>query len=98
MFPINQAPWRIFMKFCMWATMYFSEECEACQRAIQNLEICNIGTMFETVQAQISNLKHGAHEIYGFDEYIGLKVGAEKLFIAGSKDFNAISIYRVCIQ
>ena len=54
--------------------MYFSEECEACQRAIQNMEICNIGPMFETVQALISNLKHGDHEIHGFDEYSGFEM------------------------
>ena len=105
MFPVNQAPWRIFMKFCMWATMCFSEECEACQRAIQNLEICNIGTMFETVQAQISNLKHGAHEIYGFDEYIGFESRCREIIHCWIKIFQRnfhlpcmYSVIRFCVS
>ena len=66
--------------------MHLSEECEACQRAIQNMEICNIGPMFETVQALISNLKHGDHEIHGFDDFSGFEMCIlEKSVIAGQK-------------
>ena len=52
------------------------------------MEICNIGPMFETVQALINNLKHGDHEIQGFDDFSGFEMCIlEKSVIAGSKDF-----------
>ena len=45
------------------------------KRAIQNMEVRKIATLFETVQAQISDLKYRDHEIYGLEEQLDWSSG-----------------------
>ena len=63
-FPVNQALWGTFINSFMWAAVGLRKDEED---AIQNMEMQKIGTIFWTVQAQNSNLKHRDHEINGLD-------------------------------
>ena len=58
------------MDSCLWATVHFRKSEDDFKRVIQNTEVQKIQTIFETVQAQISNLKNRDHEIHGFDERV----------------------------
>ena len=49
----------------MWTTVHSSKDEDKLRRLIRNLELQKIQTAFETVQAQISNLKLRDHEICG---------------------------------
>ena len=68
--------------------MHVSKDEDDFKRAIQNMEVRKIETIFETVQAQISNLKNRDQEIHGLEEQV----------VAGSKDCCAIRIQSVGIQ
>ena len=45
------------MNSCMWAKVHLSKDEADFKRAIQNMEVRKIETIFEIVQAQISHLK-----------------------------------------
>ena len=53
------------MNSCMWATVHSSKDEDDVKRIIQNMEVQKIQTVFETVQARISNLRFRDQEICG---------------------------------
>ena len=69
-FPFYQALWGTFMNSCMWAAAYLSKHEKDFKQVIQNLEVWKIETIFGTVQAQISNLKHRDHARCGLEEEV----------------------------
>ena len=58
------------MNSCWWATRYLSKDNEEFNSVIQNVGERKIETIFEPVQAQISNLKYRDHETYGLEEAV----------------------------
>ena len=76
---------------CMCFTRSLSTE--LFKRVIQNMEVQKIHTIFETVQAQISNLNIRDHEIHGLDEQVDWTSGH-----AGEHVCYLIHIKSVCIQ
>ena len=55
-------------EFVCVATVHVSKDEDDFKRAIQNMEVRKIETIFVTVQAQISNLKNRDSEIHGLEE------------------------------
>ena len=53
------------MNSCMWSTVHLSIDEGDFKRNIPNLEVQRIQTFFETVQAQITNVRLGDHETCG---------------------------------
>ena len=58
------------MNSCMWATVHSSKDEDDVKRIIQNMEVQKIQTVFETVQAQISDLRLRDQEICGLSEHV----------------------------
>ena len=59
----------------MCATVHLSEDEDDFKRIVHKMEVQKIQTVFETVQAQISNLKLRDQEIYGLSEQVDLTDG-----------------------
>ena len=70
LFPFNQALWRINFYSCMWATVHLSKDEGDFSRIIQKMEVHEIQTVFEAVQAQICNLELCDLEIFGLSEQV----------------------------
>ena len=67
-FPVNQALWRIFMNPCMWSTANPRRRFQTfLERKVQRIQ-----TVFETMQAQIGNLKLHDREMNGSVRTSGL--------------------------
>ena len=62
-FPVNHALCGIFMNSCVWASVHLSKDEDVWKRIVENLEVQRIQTVFETVQAQISNVRLRDQEI-----------------------------------
>ena len=60
--------------------MCLGKDEEDFEQAIQKLEMRQFGSIFETAQAQISNLKHRDHEIYGLEEEVDWTSGHRRNF------------------
>ena len=69
-FLLNQALWEVFMNSCMWATVQLSKDKDNLKRIFQNSDLQRIQTVFETVQAQISNPRLRDQEMYGLSEQV----------------------------
>ena len=78
------------------ATVCLKKDEDDFERAIQNMEVRPVETIFETVEVQISNLKNRDHEIQGLEEKGELdKWSLEKLSAAGSQDCCSIRLKSV---
>ena len=58
-----------------WATVCLSKDEEDFKRVIQKKDVRMIQTIFETMQAQISNLKHCDHDAHGLEEQVSWTSG-----------------------
>ena len=58
------------MNSCLWPAVYLSKDTEVFTCAIQKKEEREVGTIFETVQAQICNLTYCDQEISRLDEAV----------------------------
>ena len=87
------------MDSCVWAAVYISKDNEVFKYAIQLMERWPIETIFETVQAQISNLKHRDHEIYGLEEEVHWTSGhLRKYSLLDQRIAQHFTSKSVCIQ
>ena len=69
-FPVNEAIWRIFLNFCMWASVHLDKERDQFQRALGNMDVDVIQQTSTTTQNQIHSLQEG--ELFGL-QVIGIR-------------------------